>query len=614
MKSLLASLLLALLLAACSGKEPHPAAIGLQIVEPFRMTYYDTTQPQIEHDGGTVPNIAFAFAYKYRQIEGQNLRVRWQGKISLPKEDNIIVQYSSARIRLQIDGKEMAIGDGFSTVALGKGEHTVEVEYEPKWHADELIVNFLPSSAQPVLPQQAASDVQADGRDEVRYIVLNRDSGPKISGDSTREEIEAALDFSPPPVATMPIPAGDDQILILAADKPLNVVLQPQEGADIKAVVASPFIGTVQGTNAPVYRLTEMPYGLEFPHNCQCVGGTELICSTGAGENNGRGNYDAVKALSQTLSGKIPDFFYFQQKWHSAVEIDAISKQLLAKYQDDKARCGGSRALRFDNAIAGGQGNRSWFSQIGGSVPDQGFMAYYFTQNNIGQPVFSKQVSHIAINYPYDEFHGISAENFAALWVGKIRLAEDTVLDMQYDLSMAQLRVWVDGRIVHQYWHHPGSKNQSSNESRFELLLPRGEHRLEVEYINHWHTVGFAMHPQRKLLQPQDGEVRALLDNPAYTVVHASVYESGNQDSTLPLELPPVGKPVVLVLKSHNSVFWQIRSGGMPLQAVVIEDGKGLVQGAGVPVYRVRSLPNAANWRFYQYSSTRISAGEYEAR
>ena len=47
---------------------------------------------------------------------------------------------------------------------------------------------------------------------------------------------------------------------------------------------------------------------------------------------------------------------------------------------------------------------------------------------------------------------------------------------------------------------------------------------------------------------------------------------------------------------------------------VVIEDGKGRVQGAGVPVYRVQSLPNAADWRFYQYSSTRISAGEYEAR
>ena len=122
------------------------------------------------------------------------------------------------------------------------------------------------------------------------------------------------------------------------------------------------------------------------------------------------------------------------------------------------------------------------------------------------------------------------------------------------------------------------------------------------------------MHPQRKLLQPQDGEVRALLDNPAYTIVHVSVDESSNRDSTLPLELPPVSKPVVLVLKSHNSVFWQIRSGGVPLRAVVIEDGKGLVQGAGVPVYRVRSLPNAADWRFYQHRSTCISAGEYEAR
>ena len=291
----------------------------------------------------------------------------------------------------------------------------------------------------------------------------------------------------------------------------------------------------------------------------------------------------------------------------------AAHREGVDRYREAAEKCGGSKALNFDNAISGSQkGGAGWFEQMGGEVPEQGFAAYYFTHDSIGKPFARENVPHIAIHYAYDSFHHVDAENFAALWVGKIRVPEDVLMDMQYDLSWGHIRVRVDGKIVHEYQQ----KENGQEGGRFDVLLTKGEHRLEVEYINHWHVVAFSMHPQIKQLTPPDEKVKHVLEDSDNLVVDVEVYGSSALNNTIKLNLPPSDRPIVLLLSSHNSVFWQIQPGGAPLKAVIIEDGKGTVTGSKAPVYRVPriSVSPRPSIRFYQYETDQIGAGEYEAQ
>ena len=594
MKALVSAIICVLLLAACIPAAEKATSLA---VEPFRMTFYDITQPANIQNGGTSSDIVFSFVNTYHGIRGPNLRVNWTGRINVPEDGRVWVQTSSSNIKLNIDGTEIKLRGQYDEIILPKGERAVSVNYAPGGHADDLIVNFFAVSEKMRTPESLAKDIRANRKDVILFAELRADRVMTTNGIPDFDNRK--------PISTLPISAYDqDLIVVLNATTPLNVVLKPEKGVDIKAVVATDNIGTVSGTNAPVYRVSAPPLQSDwFPRYCRCIGGTQLSCSAT------EGLYPQIQKFSEQLFDRKPDFFYHseyvEEGWVPNDKMATYYRKNIAAYNEAEAKCGGDKALNFDNAISSTQKNDvGWFAQIGGEVPKQGFNAYYFTHDNIGKPVAFEHVPHIAIDYPYNKFHNIDAEQFAALWVGKIHVPDDALMDMQYDLSWAHLRVRVDGKVVHEYQQ----KENGKEGGRFDLVLAKGEHQLEVEYINHWHTVGFAMHPQLKQLSSPDDAVRRLLEDPAYTVVSAEVYESSARDRVINLTLPAADKPVVLLLKSFNSVFWQIRPGQTLLKAVIIEDGKGMVSDSLAPVYRVNRLPyHKPDFRFYQYQTDSIS-------
>lgn len=618
MKTPLSAVLLAAVLftASCGEKNRPPVKSHPPVIRtgPFQFSYADKRQPENVRSGGEVPQIAFNFVYGYEEIQGENLKLHWQGKIKLSQEEAVIIQ-TAAPVRLKIDDTEFDFRKNLAhnpQHTLSKGEHSVSVDYEPSWHAGSVVVNFLPASEKARAPEALAADIKAKSRDIVRFATVYH----TVASDERGVPIDSNLEYD----AVLPVPTDSkEQIIVLNSYDLVNVVMQPEKGARIKAIVATPTIGTISGSDAPVYRLDTAPPDTNyFTAGCHCIGGIHLSCNTKTP------SYEPIQNLSQTLFGKPVDYFYhsryFKQEWFANERMQAIKQRTDNEHQKALAQCGGSEAVTFDrNALSTPQGSLktddkpSWFSRMNDTVPAQGFKAYYFTQDSIGKPVASETVPHIAINYPYETFHNINAEKFAALWVGNITVPTDTLMDMQYDLSQADLRIRVDGKIVHERTVKDG-QNDHNPADRFDLLLSKGKHQIEVEYINHWHTVGFALHPQPKQLAAPDSEAQALVNNPNYAVIRAEVYESSKLDSSLKTALPSSDKPVVLLLKSHDSVFWQIEQGDTDIKAVIIEDGKGIVQGSRAPVLRVNRLPNAARTdrEFYQYSRAVIDAGDWK--
>lgn len=560
------------------------------VKQPFHMIYYDIRQPEKTFDGGE-HDMALNFINSFRnQIDGEFVGVRWQGKIELDKDETIAIQHSDAsKLKLTIDGKPIPLlGSGYHRLALNKGSHDVALVYEPKWFANEMAVRFWRTEQSPQSIEYVAKKIVAKERDILLYAPIQ----PDFDVDTQQ--------YQTPSLA---IPAANEaQILVLSSPKLRDVVLRPHKDADIKAIVALQGVGKISGSDAPVFRLTQAVDDTLWAQGCDCVGGVTLHCSGSMDKG-----YVEIQQLSKTLFQRGFDRFYQDKIWADKSLVQQGFEQAQKLYQDTQARCGGDKKLTFNNAFSGSLNvSDSWWSKIGGSVPETGFRAYYFKQDAMDTPVAEENVSHIGIHYIHQDFHGIDAKNFAALWVGNIHAKEDMVMSMQYDLSWAQVRVWLDGQSVYEYQH---ADNRQSREGSFDLILTKGSHRLEVAFINHWHTVGFALYPQRKILIDQSDEVRALLNQPDYAVAHAKVYESNARYGTIDLHLPPSNKPVVLVLESHHSVFWRLQPSQTPLKAVIIQNGKGVVSGSRAPTYRLPKILRVnrkMDFKFDKYETDRI--------
>lgn len=574
-------------------------------LEPYRVSLYHNEQPNNLRPLGETEHIAFQYIGALYDIPEKHLGVLWQGRIRVPDDNGIVIQTNSPdKAQLQIDGKTIPLNNHTHThVALTQGEYDVAVRYEPNWHAGELVLNFFPFDAEPRLAASVAEHLDTDESDVVVFVQADTPAIniENISKQRYNHQPESKIEL---------LGRGGKQIVVLSSDRMQNIQLVPLRGAVIKAVVALNNIGHVRGTDAPIYRVAQEIDEDWWPSNCDCIGGTHLHCSTETG------SHSDIQQLSQTLTGKQTDFWYHPEiKWQTASKIQQLQQTALQAQRDAQSRCGGPDSPTFSNNAPTAQGSeQSWFSQIGGTLPPTGFVAYYFNQNQMNQVVATENVPHIGINYVANQFHNIPSESFAALWAGHLKLENDTLMAMQYDISWAQMRVFLNGQKVFEYRH---GENGTPQKDSFDLLIPKGQHRLEVEYINHWHTVGFSLHPQPKITQSQEDEIQNLLNNPAYAVVHAKVYESKTRDNRLPIYLPPERhKPMILILESHRSVFWQIQASGQALQAVIIEDGKGVVSGQNrTPVYRVPQLPRPQKpaWYFNDYNPERIDVYQYHS-
>lgn len=206
----------------------------------------------------------------------------------------------------------------------------------------------------------------------------------------------------------------------------------------------------------------------------------------------------------------------------------------------------------------------SWGRRLNptGVIPDRGFRAIYFNRDNPGQVVFQEDVDSIAIKYAWADFHQINSQNFAAYWVG--RRSFDTATTRQFSVSQswARSRVLIDGDIVF---------DENSRSETFTHAFAPGEHVIEVEYINNWHTVEFKVTIGDVIDPLTETALAAYLEarnpRPAH-LYYVGLYESGRRDTSVDVMLPPSRAPAILWLTSYEAIDWNISS--LPRGSTVI--------------------------------------------
>lgn len=151
-------------------------------------------------------------------------------------------------------------------------------------------------------------------------------------------------------------------------------------------------------------------------------------------------------------------------------------------------------ALHYSEPVSAGEdtldnyplANPAWAGILNPSKqsPASGYNAYYLdtAKPRHQQLVRRANVRDIAVEYSWSDFHNIPSEQFAAYWVGRLRVPETGMYQIKGKLNWANVRVMLDRHII------LDAKN-SLNSKTFRLK--KGEYLLEVEYENHWHTTKF---------------------------------------------------------------------------------------------------------------------------
>lgn len=187
-----------------------------------------------------------------------------------------------------------------------------------------------------------------------------------------------------------------------------------------------------------------------------------------------------------------------------------------------------------------------------GIIIDNRFIAFYLNMQNPKKVVATEVTDAISVNYSWKEFHNIDAQHFGAYWIGSLVFDKDRKMQIALSLSWAKVRVIIDGLLVY----------EGRGSAEIPFLFKRGKHKVEVEYINNWHTVNFTMHilPFHKQYDQNALKKELSRFGDGYDVWYVGMHESGNVRNRTMLSVQKSKRSVVLFLQSYRPVVWNIQN------------------------------------------------------
>ena len=203
-------------------------------------------------------------------------------------------------------------------------------------------------------------------------------------------------------------------------------------------------------------------------------------------------------------------------------------------------------------AYASANDAQKWASEItaGKQIPTGKFLAFYLNKDDSKNVVFSETVEKINLNFPYDEFHKIPSEKFIAYWVGNFDFKQDVQKMILADFSWANLRIAVDGEQIFD--------SENGGAKRLTHKFSKGRHKVEVWFVNNWHTTDILVDFKDELKFYKQSEIAAKLKDQNFDIWLAAVYESGALDNKINVTLEKAQKPLVVMLSSYRAVRWEV--------------------------------------------------------
>lgn len=215
-----------------------------------------------------------------------------------------------------------------------------------------------------------------------------------------------------------------------------------------------------------------------------------------------------------------------------------------------------------------------------GTVFADGYRAFYFDRSRTDVRPTERQTDAIGANFAWNSPQGVPSGRFGAYWVGTRHYPRETLQRIGVRLSRSTARIFVDGKLL----------AETNETATYDHRFAPGDHLIEVEYANDWHTTDFSVSlgdayavAGRATIADQ---VRVAVKGP-YDLYFASVYEqSGGNGEPLAISLPRSRHPAVLWLNSYNPVDWRINAGDRKVLVVLASYEPGSTA-SGIPAEQV---------------------------
>ena len=207
--------------------------------------------------------------------------------------------------------------------------------------------------------------------------------------------------------------------------------------------------------------------------------------------------------------------------------------------------------------------NKTWGDYLNpkGDIPVGNFKAFYLDSREPKKIIFSEMVDEIGVNYPYEAFHGIDSGHFGGYWVGYLEVNKETKKTLYLSFSNSKIRVIVDGYELY----------KGSHSTEIPYTFKKGKHKVEVEYLNGWHTTELNVKILPRIVFKTNDEIKKSIkavNIKNMELWYTGVYESNKKDSQIVLNIKKSSKPIVLLLQSYSAVRWKINN---PHQTEIIK-------------------------------------------
>lgn len=202
-------------------------------------------------------------------------------------------------------------------------------------------------------------------------------------------------------------------------------------------------------------------------------------------------------------------------------------------------------------------------------IPKNKFKAFYINTNNPKKVIASDIVDSVNINYVSNKFHKIKSEDFGAYWVGEFVYKKKQEVQIGISQSWAKSRIIIDGMVVY----------EGSNNHTMPYTFTKGKHKIEVEYVNNWHTTDFKVVIKAKEKIYNKVELQKELkkySTKKAQLIFVSVSKSADKkNQSVVLKIAKSSKPIILAINSYHSVNWVIKNPHkVKIQAIVYASRK----------------------------------------
>lgn len=515
----------------------------------YKVNYFKSDAPNAIVATEIVDFIGVNLSEDFNGISPENFSATWIGNIEFLQDTTkrIDKSLSWASATLTVDDRKVYS----DTYTFTKGRHKIQVEYHNNWHTVDFLLQFndIEQVLQgDVLINKIKSFMDADT--QIQYVGVYESVNP-----------QHVIELKPKDTIK-------PTVLFLNSYDPVNWKITNENNSNIKAVVYNSFnngarVSFNANNTIPIFKMSNLVW-THTPY--------PSISEVGHGYTFDNLEFNELRNQMMDLFGKKIEGFTgaYSDSTLSVPEIVMTVER--TKSIDDAfaevARLRNKQPL-VPSALFKDNSNKvdmSWGSHFNSEpIPKEKFQAYYFNTDNPIKILGKEIRNRVAISYPWSDFIGIESNDFGAYYVGDFTFSKDTLRNVSVSKSWAFSRVFIDGKLV---FDETNDGNQDA-----DFMFTKGTHRIEVEYINDWHTVDLLVEfnnlPVSTFESVQEF-VKGLLTKDTKVYV-AAIYDASTRDLTSRLKLPNRSESILLVLNSYSPTHWIIdTSGKSTLKGIIL--------------------------------------------